>query len=265
MTHKRLTQAVAGLAATIAVVVCLASPNPASAASSISQARAKAEQLQGRIDALNGRMALVAARYNTTAQRLSVVDAGIADNQRKLAAAVYQLGVARRDLAARLVAIYKAPSAGFLGVALSATSFDALVSSVRLWSDVSRQGSLAVDAVQRSKADVQRRGARLAGDRKQAVALLAQVAAQRAEIAAEVRQGQALLASAQAKVKTLVQQEKARKAAAAAAATGAPPQPPVAPPPPATIRSPAPAAPTRRRAGRRRCWVTWACRAPRRT
>ncbi len=221
MTHKRLTQAVAGLAATIAVVVCLASPNPASAASSISQARAKAGQLQGRIDALNGRMALVAARYNTTAQRLSVVDAGIADNQRKLAAAVYQLGVARRDLAARLVAIYKAPSAGFLGVALSATSFDALVSSVRLWSDVSRQGSLAVDAVQRSKADVQRRGARLAGDRKQAVALLAQVAAQRAEIAAEVRQGQALLASAQAKVKTLVQQMKARKAAAAAAARAA--------------------------------------------
>jgi peptidoglycan hydrolase CwlO-like protein len=221
VTHKRLVQAFAGLAATIAVVACLTLPSPATAASSISQAKAKADQLQGRIDALNGHMALVASRYNTTAERLGAVDARIADNQRKLAAAVYQLGVARRDLAARVVAIYKAPSAGFLGVALSATSFDDLVSSVRLWSDVSRQGSLAVDAVQRSKADVQRRGARLAGDRKQAVALLAQVAAQRAEIAAEVRQGQALLVSAQAKVKTLVQQMKARKAAAAAAARAA--------------------------------------------
>ena len=221
MTHKRLAQAVAGLAATIAVVVCLASPTPAGAASSISQARAKAHQLQGRIDALNGRMALVAARYNTTAERLSVVDARIADNQRKLAAAVYQLGVARRDLAARVVAIYKAPSAGYLGVALSATSFDDLVSRVRLWNDVSRQAAVAVVAVERSKADVQHRGARLAGDRKQAVVLLAQVATQRTELAAEVRQGQVLLASAQAKVKTLVQQAKARRAAAAAAAAAA--------------------------------------------
>ena len=158
MTHLRLARAVVGLAAMTAAVVCLALPNPASAAPSISQARARAEQLQGRIDALNGRMALVAARYNTTAERLGAVDARIADNRRKLAAAIYQLGVARRDLAARVVAIYKAPTAGFLGVALSATSFDDLVSSVRLWGDVSRQGSLAVDAVQRSKADVQRRG-----------------------------------------------------------------------------------------------------------
>ncbi len=92
---------------------------------------------------------------------------------------------------------------------------------MRLWNDVSRQAAVAVVAVERSKADVQHRGARLAGDRKQAVVLLAQVATQRGEIAAEVRQGQALLASAQVKVKTLVQQAKARRAAAAAAARAA--------------------------------------------
>jgi hypothetical protein len=58
---------------------------------------------------------------------------------------------------------------------------------------------------------------RLAGDRRQAVELLAQVAAQRTEIAAEVQRGQALLAAAQTRVKVLVKQMKARKAAAEAA------------------------------------------------
>ncbi len=106
--------------------------------------------------------------------------------------------------------MYKSPASGFLDVALSATSFDDLVSRMRLWDDVFRQGAVAVSAVEHSRAEVQQRGVRLAGDRRQAVTLLAQVAVQRTEIAAEVRRGQSLLAAAQVKVKTLVKQAKAR-------------------------------------------------------
>lgn len=217
MADRRLAQAAVGLAALVALAVLLAAPSVASATTSISRARANAGRLRGEIAALNGQMAVVAGHYNATAQRLTAVDARIADNRRKLAEARYQLALAHRNLADRVVAMYKTPASGYLDVALSATSFDDLVSRMRLWDDVFRQAAAAVSSVERSRAEVQQQGVRLAGDRKQAVALLAQVAVQRTEIAAEVQRGQALLAAAQAKVTTLVKQMKARKAAAAAA------------------------------------------------
>jgi len=219
VAHSRSLHAV--LLAVIALALCLGAPRAASATPSISQARSHATQLRADIAALNGRMAAVAARYDATAQRLNVVDARIADNRRRLAAARYQLAVARRVLAARVVAMYKAPSSGFLDVALSSTSFDDLVDKVRLWSDVYRQGTLAVTAVKRSKADVERRGLRLAGDRKRSTVLLAQIGVERGQIAAEMRRGRSLLAAAQARVQSLVKQAQARKAAAAAAAAAA--------------------------------------------
>jgi peptidoglycan hydrolase CwlO-like protein len=218
-------QAVAGFVSVIVLAVtlavALALPSTASGASSISQARAKAGRLAAEIAALNGRMAVVAGRYDATAQRLAAVDARIADNQHKLAVARYDLAVAHRNLADRVVAMYKAPASSYLDVALSASSFDDLVSRMRLWDDVFRQGAAAVSAVERSKAAVQQQGVRLAGDRRQAVKLLAQVATQRTEIAAEVQRGQTLLVAAQTQVKGLVKQMKARKAAAAAAARAA--------------------------------------------
>jgi len=217
--HRRLSQA-AGLALVV-LASCLCVAQAASAAPSVSQARSHAAQLRAQITALNGRMAAVAARYDATAQRLNEVDARIADNQRRLTAARYQLAVARRTLAARVVAMYKAPASGFLDVALASRSFDELVDRVRLWNEVYEQGAVAVAAVKRSKAEVERRGRRLAGDRKRSVGLLAQVGVERAEIAAEVHRGQSLLAAAQARVRSLVKAARARRAAAAAAAKAA--------------------------------------------
>ena len=217
MVHRRLAQAAVGFTAVVILAVSVAVSPAASAAPSISQARAKAARLRGEIAALNGQMAGVAERFNATAQRLNIVDGRIADNQRRLAVARYELAVAHRNLADRVVAMYKAPATGYLDVALSARSFDDLVSRMRLWDGVFAEGRVAVATVERSRAEVQRQGVRLAGDRRQAVELLAQVAAQRTEIAAEVQRGQALLAAAQTRVKVLVKQMKARKAAAVAA------------------------------------------------
>ena len=218
MAHRRLMQTTVGLTLLLALAVYLALPGSACAATSISQARAAALRLQGEIAALNSQMAVVAGRYDATAQRLGTVDAQIAANQRRLEVARYELALAHKNLAARVVAMYKAPASGFLDVALSAASFDDLVSSLRLWDGVFRQGELAVSAVERSKAAVQQQGVHLTAERKQALELLAQVAAQRSQIVAAVRQGQTLLAAAQVKVKTLVRQMEARKAAAARAA-----------------------------------------------
>ena len=201
------------------VSICWLCAVPAArAAQSIPAARAQATQLQARLAALNAQMAQVASRYNVTAQRLAVVDVGIAANQHKLALARYELAAARAALAARVVAMYKAPTSGFLDVALAATSFDDLVSRVHLWGDVFEQGQLAVASVQRAKVAVQQQGNALAGSRRQVVALLGQVAVQRRELAGEVQRGQGLLAAAQVKVRTLVRQAQARRAAALAAA-----------------------------------------------
>jgi peptidoglycan hydrolase CwlO-like protein len=220
MVAGRSRHVVNAFAAAIVVVaavaaVGLAVPAVGLGAGSISQAKAQAGRIAGQIATLDGRMAVVAGRYDATAQRLSLVDARIAANRRRFVVARYDLAVAHRTLAERVVAMYKAPASGFLDVALSAKNFDDLVSRVNLWHGIFRQGAAAVTAVERYKGEVQRRALRLQGDHRQAQTLLAQVAAQRTEIAAEVRQGQTLLAAAQAKVTTLVKQEKARKAAAA--------------------------------------------------
>jgi len=224
--RERFPQAVRALTAVVFVSAAVAAaglvlPAAGLAAGSISQAKAQAGRIAGQIAALDGRMAVVAGRYDATARRLSLVDARITANRRRLVVARYDLAVAHRTLAERVVTMYKAPASGFLDVALSATSFNDLVTRVQLWNGIFRQGAAAVTAVERYKGEVQRQAVRLQGDHRQAQTLLAQVATQRTEIAAEVRQGQTLLAAAQAKVTTLVNQEKARKAAAAAAARAA--------------------------------------------
>ena len=220
MARGRFRHAISAFTAAVVVVaavgaVGLAVPTVGFAAGPISQAKAQAGRIAGQIAALDGRMAVVAGRYDATAQRLSLVDARITANRRRLVVARYDLAVAHRTLAGRVVAMYKAPASGFLDVALSAKSFDDLVSRVNLWNGIFRQGAAAVTTVERYKGEVQRQAVRLQGDHRQAQTLLAQVAAQRTEIAAEVHQGQTLLAAAQAKVTTLVKQDKARKAAAA--------------------------------------------------
>jgi hypothetical protein len=220
VARGRFRHAISAFTAAVVVVaavgaVGLAVPTVGFAAGPISQAKAQAGRIAGQIAALDGRMAVVAGRYDATAQRLSLVDARITANRRRLVVARYDLAVAHRTLAGRVVAMYKAPASGFLDVALSAKSFDDLVSRVNLWNGIFRQGAAAVTTVERYKGEVQRQAVRLQGDHRQAQTLLAQVAAQRTEIATEVHQGQTLLAAAQAKVTTLVKQEKARKAAAA--------------------------------------------------
>jgi peptidoglycan hydrolase CwlO-like protein len=226
MARGRFRHAISAFTAAVVVVAAVgavgfAVPTFGFAAGPISQAKAQAGRIAGQIAALDGRMAVVAGRYDATAQRLSLVDARITANRRRLVVARYDLAVAHRTLAGRVVAMYKAPASGFLDVALSAKSFDDLVSRVNLWNGIFRQGAAAVTTVERYKGEVQRQAVRLQGDHRQAQTLLAQVAAQRTEIAAEVHQGQTLLAAAQAKVTTLVKQDKARKAAAAAAARAA--------------------------------------------
>jgi hypothetical protein len=48
-------------------------------------------------------------RYEAIAERLSLVDARIAANRRRLVVARYDLAVAHRTLAERVVAMYKEP------------------------------------------------------------------------------------------------------------------------------------------------------------
>jgi len=160
-------------------------------------------------------------RYDQSARRLSLTNDQIAANQQQLSVAQYRLAIARRHLSEAVVAMYKTPASGLLDAALTAHSFDQLVGRVRLWNKVYLQGQEAVASIGRIKLDVEKKGRQLAVQRKQAKALLAQVAQQRAEANVAVQQGQQVLSDAQAEVTRLVKVMKAKRAAAAAAARAA--------------------------------------------
>ncbi len=221
MSGPRPRMSIVFLVAVIALTGCLAMPRAAAAAPSVGQARARAASLGGDVATLNGELAAAAARYDATTQRLAAVDASVVGNRHDLAVARYDLAVARGTLAMRLVALYKSPASGFLDAALTAGSFDDLVSRVRLWSDIYEQAQDAVTQVRASKARVERQGVRLAAQRRRAAALVAQVAGERTELVTEVHRGEALLAAAQSRVQSLVAQAKERARAAAAAAAAA--------------------------------------------
>ncbi|MGO8683916.1 MAG: hypothetical protein ACLQUT_04985 [Thermoleophilia bacterium] len=192
---------------------------PANAAADpVSDARARAQQLQRQIDGLNDQMKAMGGFYTVTRQRLRVYQAQIAANEGQLAAANTALSTARDYLAQSAVAMYKQPAPQILDIVLGSQSFADLAGAVDLLAKIQQQDALAIAQANLSRADIINRQAMLIGARTQASQLMAQMKEQEAQITSDLQVRRQLLRGAQAAVKQALKEMAVQRAAAASLA-----------------------------------------------
>lgn len=213
--HRAVLIAILVAAALVVAAPATASAAPAATSASLAKARNDARALEAEIVALDDQMKAAGGRYTLAKQQLGQVQTQIAANERRLAVTTRMLAVDRQNLARAVVAMYKAPPAELLGVLLATTDFTDLASGIDTIDRINSQGAAIVADVSQTKREILRRQAELASERARAAGLVRQVAQQQAQITAALQARQAMLAKAQAQVKTIL-----RQIAAAASAGG---------------------------------------------
>jgi cell wall-associated NlpC family hydrolase len=215
---RRPTALILPLFAALAVMLALPATG---SATTIAEKKAEANRLQSQLAVLNTRMEVAVEAYDAATQKLADVRARIADNEKQLAIAKYNLTVARKNLAARAVAIYKQRPTDLLDVVLNTGSYDELITSLDMMSRLSQGDSSVVSSVESLKKDIAHRHAVLVADRKKALALVAQREATKQQVAASLADRKQTLASVKHDIKRMVAAAARAKALAAQRAAAA--------------------------------------------
>ncbi len=167
--------------AVCAVVVLLTFVGTAGA-SPISDKKAKLKAVIAKLGVVRTQAEVATEKYNQATSRLQTVRQQIAENEKLLKQAEYNLSIANDQLRARALDLYKSRDTGFMDALFSASSFDDLVTQMNL---MQRLGNSDVDtmrAIAAYKRDVQDRRVKLEADRKAAAKLVAEAAAQKDRI-----------------------------------------------------------------------------------
>jgi cell wall-associated NlpC family hydrolase len=199
---------------------------PASAsATSLTQKRARAKEIQRQVMRLNDRTEIIIERYNAANDRLTELNGKIDRNAKLLALTRFQLSLARQRLALHVVAIYRQPEPTALDVVVSTASFDELVAGLAFLKRISAQDDSIVTSIGAYEKDFNARRASLKTQRTDAEKLLAVRSQEKTKILAALGQRQRMLAGVKGEIQRLEKQA----AAAAQARALAPPagQPPV--------------------------------------
>jgi peptidoglycan hydrolase CwlO-like protein len=190
----------------------------AAAADPVTDARARAQQLQSQIDGLNDQMRAMGGFYTVTHQRLQVYQAQIAANEGQLAAANAALATARSYLAQSAVAMYKQSAPQILDIVFGSQSFADVAGTIDLLAKIQQQDALAIAQANQSRADIINRQAMLIGARTQASQLMAQMKEQEAQITSDLQVRRQLLRGAQVAVKQALKEMAVQRAVAASLA-----------------------------------------------
>ena len=174
-------------------------------------------------------------RYNQATERLATVKQQIAENQRLLKVANYNLELANEQLKLRAVTMYKTRGVGLVDVLFSTNSFDELVTQLGLMERLGRSDIATVKSIASYKRDIKDRELKLEADKKTAAKLVDEAAAQKSDILALQDKLERMQAGVKAEIKRLQAQAaaaaKARaEQAAAATTTGSAPSGPVVDP-----------------------------------
>ena len=218
--HRRLL--VPALLLILAAIVCGAlTPGRASGAT-IAQKKAQARQIAQQVSALNTKMEVAVEAYDAATQRLTDVQGRIHENEHELIVARYNLLVARQLLSQRVVSMYKQDKADVLDVLLSTHTFDDLVTEVDAMRQVGQSDSETVSTIATLKKQIGQHRVALLAEGKQAAALVAQRAATKQQVEADLQTQQSMLRGVQKQIAQM--QAAAAAAQAAQAAAQAAPQ-----------------------------------------
>ena len=181
---------------------------------SIADKRSEADAVLAQIRTIDSEVAQAAEAWNLANIELAQIADQRRANRRLLGVARQNLGRARYNLNARLVAIYTGSGerGSALEVLLGATSLEDLLNRLDTVERVSDQDAHVLDQVRTFRTQVVQQRARLAKAHRRQTQIVAERAAQRAAIEAKLAERQRLLSSIQSEIQRLEAAERARQA-----------------------------------------------------
>jgi len=194
---------VALLVLLVCAAVSAAAHAPRAAAASLTAERSRARAISQEIGTLDGRLAGIVNQFASATARLAAVDAQIAQNERQLKVAVFQVSVAQKVLSARAVAMYKDRDTSLVDVLVGSSSFADMLSQLTFLSKLSQYDDNVLGELQSTRQQVADKEVALVADRQAASALIVQQSAERARIRTALTQRQSTLHGLQSEIKSL--------------------------------------------------------------
>ena len=201
--------AIAALLAALLTVAASATANP-----SIKSKRAQAQAVVAEIQQKYSTLEKAIESYNLANDQLDQIDADLSSNAHHLVIARQSLGVAQQHIAQRLRALYvNGDGGGAVEVILGAESLDDLLNRLDVVHRVGAQDAKVLKDVQQFRKEVELRGEQLAKARAEQSRVVAERAAQKQSVEAQLAELQRLKASIKdeiARLKSMIE-ERGRK------------------------------------------------------
>ena len=210
MTNPRRRHAQAFLAATF--LALLAAAGASGDPGTVSSKEAQAQQVLGEVNAINMNLNAAVEAYNTANVRLDQIKGDLHQNARDLTLARADLKRSQIALARRLVTAYTAGEENStLAVMLGSSSLNDLLNKMETINSTSKQDTQIVHQVTAARAAIQRHRAELQHARSEQQRVVAERAAQRQHIEAQLAERRQLLSSIRGEIAKLKADEAARQ------------------------------------------------------
>ncbi|MEX0815858.1 MAG: NlpC/P60 family protein [Gaiellales bacterium] len=193
------------------MAVALGLTGGAGSSPSVGTKEAEAQQIIGQINALDAELGVAIEAYNAAQVRLDQIEAEQRVNERRLRIAKRNLRRAQANLSERLVALYRTGEQSAIEVILGATTLDELLDRADAVERISEQDARIVREVRAFRTEVKRREVELRKARAQQADLVAQRAAHRAQIEAQMAERERLLSSVRDEIARIQAAERRRQ------------------------------------------------------
>jgi peptidoglycan DL-endopeptidase CwlO len=211
---KRRAQAfIVGIAALCVSASAHATPG------TVAQKQAQAQQVLAQIQQIDTSLGAAVEQYNLANVRLQKIESDQRENHRQLKLTTANLKLAQKALARRLVRAYtSSEDDSTLSVVLGSTSFEDLLNRIEAVNSTSQQDASIVKQVTSFKAAVRQQRADLQKAHSEQQTIVAQKAAQRHHIEAQLASRRQLLSSIKGEIARIRAAEQAQQRQLAAAA-----------------------------------------------
>jgi peptidoglycan DL-endopeptidase CwlO len=206
-----------------AFLVCIAalciSASANATPGTVAQKRAQAQQVLAQIQQIDTSLGAAVEQYNLANVRLQKIESDQRENRAQLKLTTANLKIAQKSLAARLVSAYTSTEDNStLSLVLGSTSFDDLLNRIETINSTSQQDRSIVQQVTSFKAAIQQHRAQLQRAHSEQQTIVAQKAAQKRHIQAQLASRRQLLSSIKGEIARIRAAEAAQQRQLAAAA-----------------------------------------------
>ena len=216
MTSGRTRQAQAFLVCIAALCI---SASASATPGTVTQKQAQAQQVLAQIQQIDTSLGAAVEQYNLANVRLQKIETDQRENRAQLKLTTANLKIAQKSLAARLVSAYTSTEDNStLSVLLGSTSFDDLLNRIETINSTSQQDRSIVQQVTSFKAAIQQHRAELQRAHSEQQTIVAQKAAQKRHIQAQLASRRQLLSSIKGEIARIRAAEAAQQRQLAAAA-----------------------------------------------